>query len=190
MAPELLLFTLRLELVLLLLTLRLELVLPLLTLRLEPELELLLLTLRVALLGVELLLTLRLEPVVPLLTLRLTFESELLLLTLRLELELVLLGRSYVLPDCADLDVTLLTEREELERLEVAGATLLTPDVFSDCATLRLEAVFPLLTLRFAVELELLLTLRLELELTLFTLRDEAVTLLPLFTDLDATVAA
>ena len=84
----------------------------------------------------------------------------------------------------------MLTERDELERLEVAGATLLTPDVFSDCATLRPELVAPLLTLRLVLEFVLLLTLRLELELTLFTLRDEAETLLPLFTDLDATVAA
>lgn len=172
---EELLFTLRVELELPLLTLRLEFALPLLTLRVELELPLL---------------TLRLEPVLPLLTLR---------------LELVLLGRSYVLPDWVDLVVSLLTEREELERLEVAGATLLTDDEpLPDCDTLRVEpeVVLLLLTLRLELlEVELLLTLRVEdepdtLRLALeplLTLRFEAeLTLRPdtepeaPFTDLDA----
>lgn len=167
---ELELLTLRLELELLLLELRLVLELLLPTLRLELEL-LPLLTLRLAL---ELLplLTLRLAlELLPLLTLRL--EPELLpLLTLRLELELVLLGLSYVEPDCVERDDELpLTEREALERLDVAGATLLTPDdEVPDCDdTLRLELeLLPLLTLRLDDELD---TLRLELEP--LTLRDE-----------------
>lgn len=79
----------------------------LLTLRLE----LLLLTLRLELLPLVLRDTL--ELLFPLL-LRDVLELE----TLRLELELVLLGRLYVEPDCV--------ERSELERLDVAGATLLT----------------------------------------------------------------
>ena len=110
-----------------------------------------------------------------------------------------------------------MTEREALERLEVAGATLLTDDeLLPDCDTLRLELELVLLTLRLELELpeltlrlelelleltlrlelELLeLTLRLELELPLLTLRLEDVpdTLRPdaepevPFTDLDAT---
>ena len=56
----------------------------------------------------------------------------------------------------------LLTERVELERLDVAGATLLTEDVLLlDCCDDTLRVELELLTLR--VELELELTLRLEL---------------------------
>lgn len=144
------------ELLLPLLTLRLELELLLPTLRLE--LELLLPTLREVLLP---LLTLRLELELLLPTLRLLFEE--LLPTLRLELELVLLGRSYVVPDCV--------ERDALEeRLDVAGATLLT-DELPDCVlTLRLELELVDPTLRLELELEPA-TLRLELELLLPTLR-------------------
>ena len=178
---------LRLELELL--TLRLELLLPEETLRLE----LLLLTLRD-----------ELELLLPLLTLRLAL---LLPVTLRLELELelVLLGRSYVVPDWVDLEVPLLTERDALERLDVAGATLLTDDELPDCDdtlrlddeldTLRLELELELETLRFELEVELdtlrlallllaVLTLRLDEELTLRPADDVPE---PLLTDLDAT---
>ena len=92
----------------------------------------------------------------------------------------------------------LLTEREALERLEVAGATFFTPDVLPDCVTLRLELWVPLLTLRLELALPLL-TLRLELVLALLTLRDvealatlrleEVFSLLP-STDLEAAVVA
>ena len=109
--------------------------------------------------------------------------------TLRLELEFVLLGRSYVEPDCA-------------ERLDVAGATLLTACELLDCDTLRVE-LLPL-TLRLEDEPDtlrlelLLLTLRLDeeaatlrLELLLLTLRFEAeletLRFSLEFTDLDAT---
>lgn len=169
--------TLRLELELLLtlrfeellLTLRLELVLPELTLRLE----------------LDPLLTLR---VVPLLPVTLRLELELPLLTLRLEL--VLLGRSYVLPGWVDLVVSLPTERDALERLDVAGATLLTDEeLLPDCETLRLDEVPDTLRLEEVPD-----TLRLELELPLLTLRFEAeATLRPAeepevpLTDLDAT---
>ena len=197
---ELELLTLRLELELLTLRLELLLLLPEETLRLE----LLLLTLRD-----------ELELLVPLLTLRLAL---LLPVTLRLELELelVLLGRSYVVPDWVDLEVPLLTERDALERLDVAGATLLTDDELPDCDdtlrlddeldTLRLELELELETLRLELEFELD-TLRLELEVELDTLRlallllavltlrfEEELTLRPadevpepLLTDLDAT---
>lgn len=139
--------------------------LPLDTLRLE----LLPLTLRLLeLLPDELRVTLELfPPTLRLEVLPLTLRLELLPLTLRL-LELVLLGRSYVLPACD-------------ERLDVAGATLLTADELVPCDTLRLE-LLPL-TLR----LELLpLTLRLllvpdalRLLLLLLTLRldEDAATL-------------
>ena len=194
-----LLLTLREEL---LLTLREELLL--FTLPAEPSrpelrvaLELPLLTLRVELLLLTLrpLLTLRLE--LPLLTLLLellllTLRVELLLLTLRVGL--VLLGRSYVLPDCADLDDPLLTEREALERLEVAGATLLTdedeelPDCVPSRLTVRFALELPVLTVREELEPE---TLRPALEPD--TLRPDAVpTLRPFpeaaasFTDLDS----
>lgn len=191
--------------------LRLELEL-LLTLRLEE----LLLTLRLELELPELVLpelTLRLPEPFPLLTLRVlpllpdTLRLELELPELTLRLELVLLGRSYVLADWVDLVASLLTEREALERLEVAGATLLTEEeLLPDCDTLRdeLEVVLPLLALRLElpeVELPLTLrvedepdTLRLELELLLLTLRFEAeATLRPdeepevALADLDAT---
>jgi hypothetical protein len=173
-----LLLTLRVEE--LLLTLRLELVLPELTLRVElalPEL-----TLRLELVPT---LTLR---VVPLLPDTLRLELELPLLTLRVEL--VLLGRSYVLPDWVDLVVSLLTERDALERLVVAGATLLTEEeLLPDCDTLRVEEVPDTLRLDEVPD-----TLRLELELPLLTLRFEAeATLRPdeepevPLTDLDAT---
>lgn len=131
------------------------------------------------------------EPLFPL-----TLRDELeLLLTLRLELvlELVLLGRSYVEPDCA-------------ERLVVAGATLRTACELFDCDTLRLEVEPDTLrlellpaTLRLELEpatlrLELLPdTLRLDDEPATVRLEDEPDTvlsglaLLP-FTDLEATV--
>jgi len=60
-----------------------------------------------------------------------------------LRLELVLLGRSYVLPDTVPVEFPL-TERDALERLDVAGATLRTDvelRVPVDCDTLRLELV-------------------------------------------------
>ena len=79
--------------------------------------------------------------------------------TLRLELEFVLLGRSYVEPDCA-------------ERLDVAGATLLTACELLDCDTLRVE-LLPL-TLRLEDEPD---TLRLELLLLTLRLDEEAATL-------------
>lgn len=145
---------------LLVLALRLELELLTLLLALEPE----------ELLRLELLAELELVP-----TLRLELLE--LLPTLRLELELVLLGRSYEVPDCDDLAELLFTEREALERLEVAGATLFTADELLLLLTLRLddELVF---TLRLADELvftlrladELLFTLRLLLEPALDTL--------------------
>ena len=96
-----------------------------------------------------------------------------LLLTLLELLGLVLLGRSYVLPDCTDLEVVLLAELEELERLDVAGATLLTDELLPDWVALR-DAVAEVfrddaveVVLRDAVEL----TLRDAVELAL---RDEA----------------
>ena len=84
------------------------------------------------------------------------------------------------MPDCTDLEVLLLAELEELERLDVAGATLLTEELPLDWFALR-EAVELTLrdevadVLREAVEL----TLRDEVELTLrdeveLALRDEA----------------
>lgn len=176
-----LLLTLRFEE--LLLTLRLEFVLPELVL---PEL-----TLRPVLVPT---LTLR---VVPLLPDTLRLELELPLLTLRVEL--VLLGRSYVLPDWVDLVVSLLTERDALERLVVAGATLLTEEeLLPDCDTLRVEEVPDTLRLDEVPDTlrldEVPDTLRLELELPLLTLRFEAeATLRPdeepgvPLTDLDAT---
>ena len=104
-----------------------------------------------------------------------------LLLTLLELLGLVLLGRSYVLPDCTDLEVVLLAELEELERLDVAGATLLTDELLPDWVALR-DAVAEVfrddaveVVLRDAVEL----TLRDAVELALrdaveLALRDEA----------------
>ena len=96
-----------------------------------------------------------------------------LLLTLLELLGLVLLGRSYVLPDCTDLEVVLLAELEELERLDVAGATLLTDELLPDWVALR-DAVAEVfrddaveVVLRDAVEL----ALRDAVELAL---RDEA----------------
>ena len=122
------------------------------------------------------------EPLFPL-----TLRDELeLLLTLRLELvlELVLLGRSYVEPDCA-------------ERLVVAGATLRTACELFDCDTLRLEVEPDTLRLELlpaTLRLELLPdTLRLDDEPATVRLEDEPDTvlsglaLLP-FTDLEATV--
>ena len=77
-----------------------------------------------------------------------------------------------------------MTEREALERLEVAGATLLTDDeLLPDCDTLRLELEVVLLTLRLELELPLL-TLR--LDDVPDTLRPDAEPEVP-FTDLDAT---
>ena len=74
----------------------------------------------------------------------------------------------------------LLTERVELERLDVAGATLLTEDVLLlDCCDDTLRVELELLTLR--VELELELTLR--LELLPETLRD-TLELLPVLREL------
>lgn len=76
------------------------------------------------------------------------------------------------MPDCTDLEVLLLAELEELERLDVAGATLLTAELPLDWFALR-EAVELTLrdevadVLREAVEL----TLRDVVELAL---RDEA----------------
>ena len=75
------------------------------------------------------------------------------------------------MPDCTDLEALLLTELEELERLDVAGATLLT-ELLPDWVALR-DAVE--LALRDAVEL----TLRDAVELALrdvveVALRDEA----------------
>lgn len=148
--------------VLLLETLRLELLelVPLETLRLEL-LELVPLeTLRLELLELVPLETLRLEllELVPLETLRLELLEAvpvvlretlldpvvpLLVLLDMLRLELVLLGRSYVLPETVPV-VFPLTERETLERLDVAGATLRTDvelRVPADWATLRLELV-------------------------------------------------
>lgn len=96
----------------------------------------------------------------------------------------------------------LLTERVELERLDVAGATLLTDeeDVLPFCCeTLRveLEVVLPVLTLRVellpaTLRLELdPATLRLELLPATLRLADEPATVRPSvelpFTDLDAT---
>ena len=153
-----LLLELELELRLVLaLELRLELVLELLRVALLPELLRLLLDvaelLRLELVELELLrvelevaellrvlllvallrslLTLRDAAVFSLLALR-----ELLAL-LSVRLGLVLLGRSYVVPDCADLEAEVPDEREELERLEVAGATFLTDELLVDCVALR-----------------------------------------------------
>ena len=83
------------------------------------------------------------------------------------------------MPDCTDLEALLLTELEELERLDVAGATLLT-ELLPDWVALRDEVE---LALRDEVELalrdEVELTLRDEVELALrdvveVALRDEA----------------
>ena len=85
----------------------------------------------------------------------------------------------------------LLTERVELDRLDVAGVTLRTDDEFPFCCeTLRveLEAVLLLLTLRLELDPA---TLRLELDPATLRLADEPATLRPsvelAVTDLDAT---
>ena len=115
-------------------------------------------------LRVELLLTLRDELELLLPELRLVLELD----TLRLELELVLLGRSYVEPAWA-------------ERLDVAGVTLLTACELLDCDTLRVELLPDTLRLEDepdTLRLELLLlTLRLELLLPVLRLDEEAATL-------------
>lgn len=161
-----------------LLELRVEELFDTLRLDVEPDtLRLSLLELRVVvLLDPAELLVLRLDELFD--TLRLEVEPDMLRLAfelLELRVWLVLLGRSYVLPDCADLVVLLpLTERDELERLDVAGATSFTapePDVLRVdvlFATLRLEVEPD--TLRLDVEPD---TLRLLAELALATLRDE-----------------
>lgn len=127
------------------------------------------------------LLTLRLELLPE--TLRDTLDE--LLPTLRELLEFVLLGRSYVDPDCVRVEVPLLTEREELERLDVAGATLLTDDEEEEllfcCDTLRVEVLPD--TLRVELEPDTLrveldpATLRLELLPDTLRLDEEAATL-------------
>ena len=85
----------------------------------------------------------------------------------------------------------LLTERVELDRLDVAGVTLRTDDEFPFCCeTLRveLEAVLLLLTLRLELDPA---TLRLELLPATLRLAEEPATLRPsvelAVTDLDAT---
>ena len=107
----------------------------LLTLLVELELLFELLTFLVAFELLFSLLTLRLELVFELLTLR---EAERLTSFETLRLELVLLGRSYVLPDWTDLE-ELAAACDVFVRLEVAGATLLTDSEPPDRETLRFD---------------------------------------------------
>ena len=67
-------------------------------------------------------------------------------------------------------ELLLLTERVELERLDVAGVTLLTDELLDCCETLRVELE---LLLPATLRLELLLPATLRLELLPATLRLE-----------------